>query len=81
MHEHDKAKAWRQAHNLSVQALADLTGYAVPTIYWMERGATPPNKNSKAPGKIPWYIWKRYKMICAGVEAQLQAGKTFDWGQ
>ena len=79
MTEHDKAKAWRLSHDLSVAQLADLTGYAAPTIYWMERGQTPPNKKSKTPGEIPWFVWKRYKMICAGVNAQILMGKEFEW--
>lgn len=79
MQEHEKAKAWREARGLSVAQLADLTGYAQATIYWMERGLTPPNAKRKEPGEIPWWIWKRYKMICAGVEAELKTGATFNW--
>ena len=32
-------------------------------------------------GKINPQVWKRYRNTCAGVEAQLRAGKQFQWGQ
>jgi transcriptional regulator with XRE-family HTH domain len=78
MTEHQRAKAWREKRNLSVDQLADLTGYGRRMLYWMERGESPPNSTRKAAPIAPW-IWQRYKMMCAGVEAQLRSGKEFDW--
>jgi hypothetical protein len=30
-------------------------------------------------GKIKGAVWKRFCNVCAGVEAQLRAGKQFDF--
>lgn len=77
MTEHQRAKAWREKHGLTAEQLAKLTGYRPRMIFWMERGESPPNRTRGAAPTAPW-IWQRYKMMCAGVEAQLQ-GKEFDW--
>ena len=78
MTEHERAKAWREKHGLSVDKLAYLTGYGYRAIYWLERGESPPNSTRHAAPVQPW-IWQRYKMMCAGVEAQIKTGKEFDW--
>ncbi|MFA5897738.1 MAG: helix-turn-helix transcriptional regulator [Hyphomicrobium sp.] len=80
MTEHARAKQWREERGLTLDSLADLTGYTRQMIYWMERGQSPPNASHKKPARVSPWIWQRYKMMCAGVEAQLQTGKTFDWG-
>lgn len=82
--EHQKAKEWRKQRGLTLDELANLTGYASITIYWMERGQTPPRTytDGKAPQRsshIKAWIWRRYKLACAGVEAQLHQGEVFDW--
>ena len=77
--EHEKAKAWREKHGLSIDQLAELTGYGRRSLYWMERGQSPPNATRAKPAKVASWIWHRYRMICAGVEAQLASGKKFDW--
>lgn len=79
MTEHDKAKAWREKRGLTVDRLAELTGYRPRMIYWMERGQSPPNAYRKKPAKVAEWVWQRYKTMCAGVEAQLASGKIFDW--
>lgn len=78
MIEHDKAKAWREKRELSVARLAELTGYTVRSIYWLELGLSPPNASRAKPAKVAPWIWQRYKMMCAGVDAQLN-GTEFDW--
>lgn len=80
MKEHEKAQAWRLERGLSVAQLAERTGYAQSSIYWFERGLTPPNAKREKPGEIPWWIWQRYRMICAAVETEMQTGKKFEWG-
>ena len=85
--EHVKAKAWRERLNLTPQQLADLSGYSVPSIWWFERGLTPPRKRNHVAGEaktprerqITWYVWCRYKMCCAAVEAQIKSEHKFDW--
>jgi len=77
--EHERAKAWREKHGLSVDQLAELTGYGRRAIYWFEHGQSPPNGTRAKPAKVAAWVWHRYKMICAGVDAQLQSGKEFDW--
>lgn len=79
MHEYQRAKIWREKRKLSVDRLAELTGYGSRAIYWLERGESPPNASRSKPGQVAPWIWQRYKMMCAGVEAQLHSGKEFDW--
>lgn len=84
MTEHLKAKAWRERLGLSYDELADLTGYSPLAIRYFEKGVTPERTAKHIAGKqkskpVRWYIWKRYRMICAGVTAQLTSGKEFQW--
>lgn len=79
MTEHEKARRWREKRGLTIDELAELTGYGYRTLYWFERGQTAPNTYHKKPGKISAWVWQRYKMTCAGVDAQLRGGKKFDW--
>lgn len=83
MTEHDKARAWRESHNLDRDQLAELTGYSQLSIYWFERGCTPPRasqiKNDRPVHQsIPPWIWQRYKRACEGVQRQLE-GRKFKW--
>ena len=85
MKPHEAARQWRKSLNLSVAALAKLSGYSEVTIYGMEWGRTPPRTAAHIAGKqkskpIPAQVWKRYRNVCAGVEAQLRAGKQFNFG-
>lgn len=79
MKEHEKARAWRERHGLSLDQLATLSGYTRQALYWMERGLTPPDRSNPKRAIASW-VWKRYKNICAGVDSQIRAGKVFDWG-
>lgn len=79
MTEYEKAKAWRENRGLSVDHLAELTGYGRRSIYWLERGESPPNALRAKPAKVQPWIWQRYKRICEGVESELATGKKFNW--
>lgn len=74
-----KAADWRKRHNLSIDELADLTGYSREAIYLMERDVS--RRDGKKPARVKDWVWKRWQMACAGVEAQLVANKEFDWGE
>jgi hypothetical protein len=82
----EKAKTWRESLNLSIADLAKLSGYSEVALRWMEKGLTPPRTNRHMAGKmksrkVPDHIWQRYRNTCAGVEAQLRAGRQFNWGE
>lgn len=74
--EIEKAKAWRKARGLSVERLAELSGYSVHAIYSFECGRT----TSRGARSITEWVWQRYKNCCAGIDAQLRSGTNFDWG-
>lgn len=84
MTAHEKARAWRLAHNLTPEELSQLIGYSKESIFWMEKGLTPErtHKNSRFKPDDraikPW-VWRRYMMACAGIDAELRTGKVFDW--
>ncbi len=74
--EYHKARDWRLARGLTVQRLAELTGYSIESIYAMERGKS----TTPAGGRVKEWVWQRYKCACAGIEAQIRSGLNFDWG-
>lgn len=82
MNEYEKAEHWREEKGWSRQQLAEAIGYSALAIYWFERGETPPARNMKTGSESreikPW-VWRRYKMACAGLEAELKRKKEFDW--
>lgn len=81
--EHTKARQWREARGLTMQQLADLTGYAQPTLWWFEKGMTPPKRLAKSGNardrSIDPNVWNRFRLVCSGVDRQLRSGKEFDW--
>lgn len=74
MTEYEKAKQWRENLGLSVVQLAEKTGYSVESIYEFERGL---KSGSRAEIK-PW-IWHRYRLLCAGLTAEIKNNKPFAW--
>lgn len=76
--EFDRARAWRESLELTQAQLGEKIGYARETVWWFERGATPPNRGNGASGKIKPWVWLRYKMACAGYAASI-GGSLFDW--
>ena len=80
--EHLKLKAWRERMGLSHEELGGLLGYSRELVYWHERGETPPrryanrNKQNRA---IDPNVWNRFKLACAGFDAQRRSGKQFNW--
>ena len=79
MKEFEKAKMWRQKRKLTVDRLAELTGYGPRSIIWFEQGLSPPNAQSRKARPVQPWVWHRYRMMCAGVERQLQTKREFDW--
>jgi len=77
MKEHERARKWRERHGWTLERLAVLTGYARETIWWMEQGVTPP-RNGKPSLAVGDAVWKRYRNVCAGVDAA-NRGKKFNW--
>ena len=81
MPEHTQAKRWREAHGLSREKLAELTGFSRETIYWYEQGVQPPSKTTGGGNKTPKWIMQRFKLACSGVDQFLRTGEKFDWGE
>ena len=79
MTEHEKAKRWLEKVGLTVDDLADMTGYGRRSVYWMLRGESPPNGTRSKPAKVAPWVWQRFKMACAGAQAQIQSSEEFDW--
>lgn len=75
MKEHQQARQWRESRGLTVARLAELTGYSREAIYCMERG-----KTANGLPIVPW-AWQRFKMACAGIDAQVRSGVNFQWGE
>lgn len=75
MKVHEKAKAWRLKRDLSREQLSELTGYSVIAIAKLESGF----RNQKAREGHSEWVLERYRMACAGAEAQLRSGRKFEW--
>lgn len=72
--EYERAKFWRtNVARMTVAELAEATGYTIEAVYLMERGMASTGRKVK-----PW-VWKRYKMACAGVDAALRETRVFNW--
>ncbi len=69
----EQARSWRERLKLSVQDLADLTGYSIAAIYQFERGI------NGAGAKHSEWSWQRYRLICSAVAHQMRTGKEFEW--
>ena len=75
MKPHESAKAWRLRRKLTLDQLSDLTGYSVIAIRKLEAGM----RNSKRGEFHSEWVWERYRMACAGAEAELKSGRKFGW--
>jgi len=64
--ESAKAKAWRNRMGLTMDQLADLTGYSREAIFLAERGL-----NSKRQPHAA-HAWRRYKLACLAVRVLMQ---------
>jgi predicted transcriptional regulator len=78
MTEYEQARAWRNKLGLTWEQLSGMTGYSKESIYWFERGRSPPRKGHKNK-PIDDRVFYRYKMTCAGVDATLRRKKEFAW--
>ena len=75
--EHIRAREWRLSHDLTMADLADLTGWSISSISWMERGQSPRAGQVR---KVDPYAWQRYKLCCSAADVQLRKGSNgFDW--
>jgi DNA-binding XRE family transcriptional regulator len=81
-----RAEAWRERLGLTKEQLADLTGFTAITIYWFERGETPPKRNAKGghenDRRIKDWVWMRWQRACGDVDAEINgrvAGEKFRW--
>ena len=79
MNEYEKAKAWREKHGYSQQALADALGYSREVICWNEAGRCPPGRRGMKRAHIAENVWRRYKLACAGLDAQIKSTRKFNW--
>ena len=79
MTEYAKAKAWRVKRGWTQGELGELLGFSRESIYWFERGLTPPGNNGPRPKTIKTWVWLRYKNACHGVEANLIRRPKFNW--
>ncbi len=75
----DQARQWRERLGLTRSQLAECIGYAPETIYWMEKGVTPPGRAGKRkPQAIKPWVWMRYQRACQGLDAETR-GVPFTW--
>ena len=77
----DKAKAarlWRERLGYTRDQLAELIGYAPETIFWFEKGTTPPGRGAKGNEPIKPWVWLRYQRACQGLDAEVN-GVKFKW--
>jgi hypothetical protein len=86
--EPEKARAWRlrprpgYPQGLTWDQLSELSGYGRSTLYWQERGQTPPGRGKSARNrKIDPFVWQRFKLVMAAVDQQLRTGEKFNWGE
>lgn len=75
MKPHERARAWREKRELTLDRLSELTGYSVIAIRKFESGS---RNASKGEDHSEWTM-QRYKMACAGADAQLKTGEKFKW--
>jgi DNA-binding XRE family transcriptional regulator len=78
MTEHQKAKAWRESHNLTTLQLGEMIGYSKESVWAMERGEAPSSRG-RPKGKVDQNVWRRYKCACAALDAALKLNHRFDW--
>jgi Helix-turn-helix domain len=75
-----RAIAWRERNGLTRLQLARAICYAPESIYWFERGETPPGRSGKKkPQPVKPQVWVRYQRACQGLDAELKGGGTFKW--
>lgn len=77
MTEHEKAKAWRNALGMTQPQLAARIGYSREAVFWFEAGKTPPGRARNR--AIKDWVWQRYKLACAGLDAEIKGETKFNW--
>lgn len=79
--EIERAQAWRLARDLTLEDLAQLSGYSPSAISRFEAGTVPASQTMGEHLVTP-RAWQRYKMICLAVDCLSRAGKgiaEWDW--
>ena len=82
--EVEAAQQWRLDNDLTLQELADLTGFSVSSLVWMERGQSPTSnrkgKRKVAAKPVNPRAWRRYRLLCELVTLRRHVpGWEFDW--
>lgn len=70
--EFDRARSWRTEAGLTVQQIADATGFSPESVYKFESRVY----------QTPAYAWLRYKRACGDLDAELNGrkkGEVFAW--
>lgn len=75
MKSHDKLKSWRERRKLTLEQLSESTGYSVIAIRKFEAGA----RHQRNGEKHKEWVLQRYRMACAGVDAEIRSGRAFEW--
>jgi transcriptional regulator with XRE-family HTH domain len=70
---HQRAKAWRERRKLTREQLSELSGYTTSMIYKFEAGFQRPGIEHSE------FVMQRYRLVCAGIDAQLRTGRVFEW--
>jgi transcriptional regulator with XRE-family HTH domain len=73
MNEQDRARKWRESLELTQRELGDSLGWTREAICMFECNITSSGL------EVSDWAWKRYKMACAGLDAQLKGDKKFNW--
>lgn len=83
MTDHERAKAWRKKHGLTVEQLSERAGYSIESIYLFEKGHTYAGRTPKdriKKKRIDEGAQRRYRMACAGVQFELlNHPRKFNW--
>ena len=74
--EIERARQWREALGLSVDQLADLTGWCRASIFRFEAGVSFTAGGKQRIGARAWHRWK---LACSGLNALRQHRLGFDW--
>lgn len=75
--ELSRAIRWRKALGLSAAQLGAHIGLGRLAIHYYEKGRMPPI--SGKPQVLQAKTWHRYKLLCAGFDAQVRSRKPFNW--
>lgn len=72
-----EARQWRKGMGMTLKTLAEAGGYSAASVVDFERGKrfTGPHDKNR-PEAIPEVAWRRYALICLGLQAEAMGFKT-----